>query len=307
VPFGFDGPTGFANPRLGLALAAGTGSTAFPTVALSNSPTVTFGAQFSASSIIITATAPVAGISTAIQSISAGTTQITTGQAVLSNSAGVLWGANGRTITAGVPQVSVWQNHPAASSNVKLPMQSNISNVFLNRVSLFNPIAATRAILTAFLGNASNGGAYTLQLGIYTLNHSTASLASTASITVAWNGTGTNTTDVAAWSGQSDTRARSIPLGTWNMSAGEYLLAILGSFTAVGASQTWSFNGTAPNAIITLGLGSGPSTQPYFPPRATYSAATSTLPNSIQVADLATSINQNAQLAVPSICFVGTF
>jgi hypothetical protein len=308
-----DGPTGFANPRLGIALVAGSGSTygVANNVVLSNSPSVTWGGQLSASSLVVTATASVTGIGTAIQSISAGTTQATTGQVVFSNS-GVVWGVNGQTITAGAPRVSMWQNHPRAVSSVILPFASTalpagVGNVFFNRVSLFAPIQATRAILSVNISNnTQSSGAYTLQLGLYTLSQSTASLASSASVAVSWTTgqTGLLTSVTSVYGGQSSIRARTIGLGTWNMSAGEYLIGILGSF-AGGGQRTWQFNGSGPQAIVSMP--GTLSTVPYFPPQGSYSVGTSKLPGSVRVQDLAASINQNNISGVPSICFVGTF
>jgi len=231
---------------------------------------------------------------------------------VLANSA-VAWGASGQTITAAAPQVSMWQNHGRASSGVVPPMVSNglpagIGNVFFNRVSIFNPIQATRAILTAAMLNASGGGSYTLQLGIYTMNHSTASLASSASVGVSWTtGSGGVFSSVTSvWGGQSSLRARTIALGTWNMPAGEYLIGFLGSYTAAAASRSWSFNGSA--VVPVVSMPGTLSTVPYFPPQGTYSHGTTVLPVSVRVQDLAASINEAPGLScVPNIVFVGTF
>lgn len=304
-----DEPTGFANPRLGIALVAGTGSTygVANDVVLSNSPSVTWGGQLSASSLVVTATASVTGIGTAIQSISAGTTQATTGQVAFSN-AGVVWGASGQTITAAAPQARMWQNHARFVSSVSLPPTSAGQNIFFNRVSLFNPIQATRAILSAHISNNSNSsGAYTLRLGVYTLNHSTASLASSASIAISWTSgnTGLLTSITSVFGGQSGIRARTIPLGTWNMSAGEYLIGIMGSITG-GTARSWLFAGSGILPVVSM-----PGTQntvPYFPPQGTYSAGSSTLPNSLRVQDLLASVNNgNGSSCVPTICLVGTY
>lgn len=304
-----DGPSGFANPRLGIALAAGSGSTygVANDVVLSNSPSVTWGGQLSASSLVVTATASVTGIGTAIQSVSAGTTQVTTGQVVLANS-GVVWGASGQTITAGAPRASMWQNHARFVSSISLPPTSAGQNIFFNRVSLFAPIQATRAILTAQISNNSNSsGAYTLRLGIYTLNHSTASLASSASIAISWTSgnTGLLTSVTSVFGGQSGIRARTIPLGTWNLSAGEYLIGIMGSITG-GTARSWLFAGSAIFPVVSMP--GTLSTVPYFPPQGTYTVGSSVLPNSLRVQDLLASVNNgNGSSGVPSICFVGTF
>lgn len=287
----------FANPRLGLAIAAGSGSAITGTVAFLNANSISFGASASASSTVITAST--SGTTGGIQSISAGTTNITSGTAVLSNSNGVSFGASGQTITAGEVAAKFWQNTIGWAMTATLPAQSSTLNCLINRVSFQIPISATRAELMANLtASSAFAGSYTLSLGIYTMSHSTASLASSGTIQITWtSGTG-NSTVVSQYGGQSTNRARSIPLGTWNVAAGEYLLVVLGSLT--GSAANWTFLGQSPP--MSVRLPGGGVTLPFFESVGVYSAATAALPASIQISDQIQAVTS----FVPMIKLIGS-
>ena len=79
------------------------------TVVFSNSNNVSFGASAldNLHYVITAAASATSHLPSFIQSISAGTTQITSGQVVFSNSGGFSFGANGQTITAAIANVGV--------------------------------------------------------------------------------------------------------------------------------------------------------------------------------------------------------
>lgn len=98
-----------------------------------------------------------------IQSISAGTTQITTGQVVFSNSNGISFGANGQTITASHDGLTSQSNQAASAANGSFTFQT-LSFLDSNGISFgtsgsaitasYNPAAASYT----FSGGMSTGG-----------------------------------------------------------------------------------------------------------------------------------------------------
>lgn len=208
---------------VGLGLSVGTALAQTGTVVLSNSNSVSFGIATYASGVIVTMSASGGGLTAAIQSISAGSTRITSGQAVFSPSGGISFGANGQTITAGFSKVSSWDNRLGLIKDDIQLMQAGILHI--NALHFDNPIDATRADFVGHLsvvGSAS--GSYSVSFGLYTLNGSTASLASSALLSASWN-SGSTTSAASIYGGQSDFRWRSVTLGTWAITPGEYILA----------------------------------------------------------------------------------
>ena len=242
--------TAFANVRRGLNLSAGTGLAQTGTVVFSNSNGVTFGMQTSGSSHVITASAT-GGITNAIQSLSAGTTRITSGQAVLANSNGFSFGVNGQTITVRRPTLSYWDNHYPLAGAASIPGESSTLNLTIQRASFALPLTATRAdLVMSMLVDGSTAGSVTFALGIYTFAGSTASSASSSSVAVTWN-SGTNSTAASIYGGQSLERWRSIPLGTWNITPGDYLVGFLISISGVaGSTASWSMFGETNASVL---------------------------------------------------------
>ena len=191
----------FQNPRLGVNFGVGTGAVSMgisATVLLSNGGGVVWGMQTSGASLVVTASA---GITAAIQSISAGTTQITSGQAIFSNSGGVSFGISGQTLTAQLPPISYWDNR---RWDAQALVQISFDFPYFQRVSLGLPINVTRIDFQAGLAgfgsfescpvswviqpgeylvgiNSTSGTTGQLMVGIYSFSHSTASLLSTGS------------------------------------------------------------------------------------------------------------------------------
>lgn len=289
---------GFPNQRNGIAISAGTGLAQSGTVVFSNSNNISFGAQLSASSIVVTASV------IAIGSISAGTTRITSGEVVLSNSNGISFGANGQTITAALPYLSYWDNH----FNIQLtgaPLSSSIPNLVIQLARFGLPIAATRMDLIANLTvNGSTAGSYTISIGIYTMSGSTASRASSSSVAVTWN-SGTNSTAASIYGGQSGNRWRSVPTGTWNISEGNYLLGVICSVSGVaGTTAGFSFGGQAPVGN-TLLLPGGGNFSAYFAD-GVFSTGTGALPASIHLSDILQTYSTGA-FNLPYMQLAGTF
>lgn len=290
---------GFPNQRNGIAMSAGTGIAQSGTVVFSNSNNVTFGAQISASSFVITATAAVLG------SISAGTTQITSGQVVLSNSNGISFGANGQTITAQLPSISYWDNRfqEGAQSAV---LSSSAPNLSLQIASFALPIAATRADMFARLTVVgSTAGSYTISMGIYTMSGSTASRASSSSVAVTWNSGTSNA--VSLYGGQSDIRYRSVPLGTWNISPGNYMIGVIYSISGVaGTTGSMSVYGAIGANLNTIAVPGGGAQSAYFAD-GLYTTGTAALPASIHLSDIAQTFTASSVEMQPYLQLAGTF
>jgi hypothetical protein len=287
--------------RQGINISAGTILAQTGSVVLSNSNGFSFGMTFSASSYIITAS--VGGISAAIQSISAGTTQVTSGQVVLSNSNGFVFGVNGQTITAGFQSGHYWDNKLPQNA-FRASHSSTTANLSLQRISFGQPIAATEAdIIMDMAVPGSTAGSYTLSIGLYSFSRSTLSTISTTSIGVTWN-SGTNSTVVSIYGGQSGTRWRSIALGTWNISPGEYMLGFMASLSIV-AGSTGTLNLYGSQSLDSQGLVDG--SIPYFA-QGYYSTGTPSLPASIQLADIAVTHSSNAlaRIGQPFVRLIGT-
>jgi hypothetical protein len=90
-------------------------------------------------------------------------------------------------------------------------------------------------------------------MGIYTINASTASLASSASRVIQYN----STAAASSYSVVSGTRYWTVGLGTWDMTPGQYLMAVNAICTSSGTSGTISIFGRTANSIGLEQFGSG--------------------------------------------------
>lgn len=268
---------GFANPRQGINISAGTGIVQTGTVILSNANSVTFGAQASASSTVITASMNIGG--TGIGALSAGTTQITDLQVVLSNSNGLSFGADGNTITAQLGALSYWDNQNLRTILAPFPASNGV--LAYRRASFGFPITATRGnifVQSSIQSTAAlfTSATYTISLLAYTLTGSTANLASSATVTGLIRGT--NAT-------QSNSTWSTFNLSTWNLTPGDYLIATLASATyIVGASAIVGAVGQSPPNTTILAPGGG-NYIPYFM-QGIYSVTTGSAPSSMRLADV---------------------
>jgi hypothetical protein len=77
----------------------------------------------------------------------------------------------------------------------------------------------------ALSGNTNSSGAFTVSLGIYSMNGSTMSLASSDSRVISWT-SGSQTTASSVYGGVSGSRYRTVGLNNWNISGGDYMLGM---------------------------------------------------------------------------------
>ena len=303
--------------RIGVNISAGTILGQSGTVAFSNSNSVTFGMQSSwLTSVYSVITASQTGATAAIQSISAGTTQVTSGQVVFSNSGGFSFGANGQTVTAQLSILKYWENQIAGAYwGISAPWSSTNPNLSLQRISFGYPMSATRADLLIALITANTTvaslsvptGTYTISLGVYTLSLSTASLASSATISVSW-ASGTATSAVSIFGGQSGSRFRSVSLGTWSITPGEYLLGFMASLSAP-AGVTLGFKVSGSECVNSWSLSQAPNQVAQYFGNGYYSTGTPSLPSSVQLTDFVMSNNVTIleKWGQPYVQLAGTF
>jgi len=173
-------------------------------------------------------------------SISAGTTFMTAGNLVLSNSNGVSWGVSGSTVTAGPLPISYWDNR-----NIQPPYALSSyagQQVSFQRITFANQIAATRMDVLAHLSAVVTGtDGYRFELGIFTESNQTMAIVSSGSINVTYsNGAGSAESE---YLGQSGLRWRSVPLGTWNITPGDYFLGFCYSRLGGTIAQSMSVYG----------------------------------------------------------------
>jgi hypothetical protein len=183
--------------------------------------------------------------STAPAALSAGTTLASSGTVVFSNANGLSFGMNGQTVTAKMPSISLFENikQEAFVSNAA-QTNSGASNLSLQRVLVPYQISATRMeLLGALTVVGSTAGSFTLSAVVYTMTGSTINSASSASAGVTFN-SGTNSTAASIYGAQSGTRWRSIGLGTWNITPGEYMIGLMVSQNGpAGTTGSWTFYG----------------------------------------------------------------
>ena len=205
---------------------------------------------------------------------------------------------NGSTIILGAPVYNASQLiHPAN------PWQTNfqISNASFS-LQRFNPylnITATQAnFLMALSGNTNSSGALTVSFGIYTMNGSTMSLASSSSRQISWT-SGSQTTNSTIYGGVSGTRYRTISLNNWNITGGDYILGLWFRTTNNG---TWlAFGQQGPTIVGALdsnetnNYGNGFSTSSY----------TTAMISSINVTDTNYVRTGGNALQQPGVIFLG--
>ena len=259
------------------AISAGTTVGTDGTVQLADSNGISFGAGPPGNRKI---TASFDGI----RSISAGGANAAGSQVVFSNSNGVSFGAAGSTITAScaanVP-VKYFENMPMLGAMVAnaAVTASTAANLSLQYVPIDYPVSATRFDLLAHLtvvGSTANS--FSLTVGVYTMNGSTASLASSGAASFTFNSGTTNSSSM--YGGNSGTRYRSLSLqgNTWNITPGAYLFGVMASVGGV-AGTTGSMTLYGASSVSIVGeVGGGNATQWG---NGIYTAATGALPASI--------------------------
>jgi hypothetical protein len=284
-----------ANGTVGLitAISAGTTLQSNGQIVLSNSNLVSFGVNAST----ITASAGY------VASVSAGTTNATGNQVVFSNANGISFGANGATITAKEPSFSLYR--PSDNVEVGFPIVGNStagSNVTIRRISVPNQISATELDMLAHLTLAgSTAGSFTLSACMYTFAGSTASSVSSGSVGYTWN-SGTNTGASSIYGGNSGTRWRTMSINTWNITPGEYLMAIAGSINGpAGTTGTLSLYGISTVSVVAA-WGGGNFSQYWAD--GIFSGGTAAFPASIHLSALLQT--GSTALALPHFRLIGS-
>ncbi len=231
----------------GIAVAAGTQTGSTGTIDFVDSNGISWG---------LSGSSQLTANFAAIKSISAGTTQITGGQAVLSNFQNVTFGINGNTITASAPSttgytVSAYSQYGDFISS----MQLSNATMSLVRASVPAYMNATAAVFIMSMNGASGStGALTMSHAVYTLSGSTASLASSASRQLSWT-SGSATSATGQFGGVSGNRYRSMTC-SYAFTPGDYLFGFYflttnaGTWTLMGNGHTISFT-SSPDGIDT--------------------------------------------------------
>lgn len=257
--------------RLGVNLSAAGAIASQGTVTMSNSGGFSFGMNATAG---VTASAIGSAFTAGIQSISAGTTQVTSGQVVFSNSNGISFGVSGQSLTMGGPALSFWHNSRWGGSQAGgQPTGPNTPwDIFLQVTSFPLPLNASRAeiMIAASAANSTMHG--TFAVGVYTMSGSTASLATVCSNTQTFE---TVTSVFGSWKSIS---------GVMNFTPGQYMIAVAFSIASVaaGAQSIWGDDG---DLMIVLPIG-GDDNGTYWGDGYFRSSFSGALPNSIHVTNV---------------------
>lgn len=192
------------------------------------------------------------------QSVQTQMTGLSAGVSTGGNTAGTTGVVSNRIVFVGSNGVSLSQSANADSATITIrdmaksfykwePLignasSSNTSNAVQSWVYVSMPqyINATRMDFQASLSaNTNSTGQYTLSIGLYTLSGSTASLWTSTSMSRSWtSGTAAPATASSAYGGVSGWHNRTIALGTWNITPGEYLVGVW--MRTTGGAQTWA-------------------------------------------------------------------
>jgi hypothetical protein len=285
---------GFPSQRIGVNISAGTQLAQTGTVVLSNSNGMSFGMSANASSSVITGQ----------YAISAGTAQATGGASgvVFSNSNGISFGANGGTITAQLPSVSLFRPDSDYAGSFSIVPSSSTVNMSIRRFSVPHQISATELDLLAHLTVAgSTAGSFSLSAAIYTFAGSTASSASSGSVGYTFN-SGTNSSAASIYGANSGTRWRTMSIGTWNLTPGEYLMAIMGSINGP-AGTTGSMSIYGASSVSIAGVVGGGNFSQYWGD-GVFASGTGVFPSSIHLSALTQTGAQAA--GQPNFRLIGT-
>jgi hypothetical protein len=235
-------------------------------------------------------------------SIAAGTQTASSGTVVFSNANGVSFGLNGQTLTASVstaaPQISFWD---ASAAGELAAVSAEVTRLLFQRINIPNQLLATRAQLMQAISNSNNaGGTVAFSFGVYTMSGSTASLASSASRSFAYNSTlaGSSYTDLQG------TRYRSMTLGTWSLTPGDYLFAL--QFRLTSALTSGSYNWIGGHNLSVDGFDYGGATSVGYFNHGKLSVSTAAFPATIGPGDIKGANFDDAQF-FPYFQLVGTF
>jgi len=273
--------------------AAGTQTATSGTVIFSNSNGLTFGMAGSAT---ITGSY---SQSTAPGAIAAGTQTATSGTVVMADSNGFQFGMSGSTaVTLNVTKGSYYE---FLGANALVAEAISQNSVMLQRIVVPTRIDATQMdVLLAISNSSSAAGSVTIQAGIYTMSGSTASLASSTSRTWAYN----STLAASSYTAQSGTRYRSIALGTWSVTPGDYLFGMVISVATALTSGTYSWYG---HRDLTLNGADFVTVYSKYMNHGVYGTTTNAVPNSIQLSQISQVGGGGDNNFFPWFNLVGTF
>lgn len=196
--------------------------------------------------------------------ITVDTTTITVAQIVLG-------AAPIKTALAGA--VKYYENDQMPVNALFAQTGSGAIGLSMQRVSLPYGINATQMdLLGALTVAASTHVSYTISAAVYTFNASSLSLASSATQAISVNS--------SVYTNYSGTRFRSIPLGTWALTPGEYMFALMASLNGP-AGTTGSFSFFGQNSISINGVEGNASNYSAYFANGIYSAATGAFPASV--------------------------
>ena len=280
------------------SIAAGTQTGSTGTIVFSNSNGITFG--MSGSSQVTASASAISGVR-----LQAGTGTIgySPNTIIFQDSNGYSWGTSNVgglpviTINGG-PGITFWD---ASAAGELAAVSAEVTRLLFQRVNIPNQLLATRAQLMLNISNSNSaGGTVAFSFGVYTMSGSTASLASSASRTFAYNSTlaGSSYTDL------NGTRYRSMTLGTWSLTPGDYLLALQFRLTTALTSGSYSWIGG--HNLSVDGFDYGTATSVGYFNHGKLSVSTAAFPATIGPGDIKGAAFDNAQF-FPYIQLVGTF
>jgi len=285
VSFGMNGNTITATVTPGAAagiaaVQAGTQTQTSGTLSFVNSNGISFGLSNSSQ---ITANY------INVASLSAGTTRATSGEVVFANSNSISFGMNGNTITAAytidVPALSYFDAVLMRGFVANLATgSSNGINLSFQRFSV--PLGGIRVTQLDLLGHltvvGSTAGSYSFSVGLYTFKGSTASSVSTGSVGYTFNSGTTKSGSI--YGGHSGTRWRSMTIGSWSLTPGEYMLGVMMSINGpAGTTGSMTLFGGSSVSIVEA-LGSGAYSNYWAD--GIYSAGTGAFPASLHLSNI---------------------
>ena len=307
VTFGANGATITASVAAGATVVSGIGvsnlgntsgstGTTNGTIVLAGIGNITLSQSTAGGNL---ATITISGSqSTGPGAIAAGTQTATSGTVVFANSNNVTFGMSGSsqvTASFGGNNISAFSQWAEFNTN------NSISNASLSVQKFSMPMSLScteLAVMLALSGSSNSSGALTISVGIYTLNHSTASLASSATRQISWT-SGSATSASSLYGGVSGTMYRTIG-ANFAMSPGDYLMAFLMSTTNDG---TWRAFGR--NGVNVVGLFDGVESKYWLD--GTSISSTASLPSSIVVTDTGYARTGLGALRQPGFVAIGTY
>jgi hypothetical protein len=273
------------------SISAGTTNATGNQIVFSNSNNISFGVNGA------TITASFSNAGNQIAAIAAGTQTASSGTVSFVNSNGITFGMSGSSqITASFGQsITAYSNWAEFDTNFPI----NNASISFAKISVPMNISATQAaFMMALTGNTGSTGAISISLAVYTMLHSTASLASSGTRLISWT-SGSLTTASSAYGGASGTRYRTMAINL-NMTPGDYLLAWNVSTTNDGTARLFGRQG-----VNVVGGYDGIETA-YFLDGVSGSSSAA-FPSSVVATD--TNYNRTGIQAMkqPGVIFLGTF